>query len=78
MTQLITEADRAAELHRLIGTGAAIEIRKRAKLSLAVVGRSIGAHSSAVGRWERGERRPVGEPADRYLDLLQRLAKAFQ
>jgi len=78
MTQTPTEADRTAELHRLIESGEAEKIRKKSGLPLAVVGRSVGAHASAVGRWERGERRPLGESAARYLDLLQRLGKALQ
>lgn len=76
MTQMSTEADWKSELHALAVSGAARRIRDRAGLSLAVVGRSVGAHPTAVARWETGERVPTVEAGRRYLDLLRRLAKA--
>jgi transcriptional regulator with XRE-family HTH domain len=71
-----TEALWKAELHTLAVSGAARSIRDRAGLSLAVVGRSVGAHPTAVARWENGERVPTIEAGRRYLDLLRKLAKA--
>ena len=77
MTTSLTEADRQAELHRLIASGRAQQIRAKSGLSLRMVARSIGAESSMVSRWERGKRRPHGPAAMAYLKLLLRLGKAL-
>lgn len=71
-----TEADRRAELWRMIGDGRATAIRRSAGLSLAMVARSVGADHTAVSRWERGQRRPTGAAALNYYALLKRLDKA--
>jgi len=78
MTQIVTEADRQAELHRLIASGQAAAIREKSGLSLAMVGRSIGTDSSVVSRWERNKRRPHGPAALAYLTLLRRLERALR
>lgn len=68
----------AAALHSLLVSGEALAIRKKSGLTLELVGRSVGAHGSTVGRWERCERQlPRGEPARRYFDLLVRLRRAL-
>lgn len=71
----VTEADWRGELQALVTSGAARSIRQHSGLSLAVVGRSVGAHPTAVARWENAERRPTTEAGARYLHLLQRLSK---
>jgi transcriptional regulator with XRE-family HTH domain len=55
------------------GVGRAL--RLSAGLSLREVADEVGAGDpSTVLRWERGQRRPRGEMAERYGDLLDRIA----
>lgn len=55
------------------GVGRAL--RLSAGLSLREVADDVGAGDpSTVYRWEMGQRRPRGEMAERYGDLLDRLA----
>lgn len=55
--------------------GAARALRLSAGLSLREVAEEIGAGDpSTVLRWEKGQRRPRDEMAERYGDLLDRLA----
>lgn len=61
------------EMRRLAGSGAARSRRRRSGLSLAEVGRVVGASAAAVSRWERGQRRPTGAAALAYARLLKRL-----
>jgi DNA-binding transcriptional regulator YiaG len=63
-----------AEARRLAPGGGRL-IREAADLSLADVGKAIGKAPSTVMRWERGERRPTGEAAIRYVELLKALSK---
>lgn len=62
-----------AEARSLAKTGAAQALRLAAGFSLGEVGSAVGASSSTVLRWERGERRPSGERALLYGQLLRRL-----
>ena len=57
-------------------TGAARRIREAAGLTRTEVGRSIGKSHACISRWEDGSRVPQGDPAIRYLRLLERLAVA--
>lgn len=55
--------------------GAARALRLSAGLSLREIAEEVGAGDpSTVLRWEKGQRRPRGEMAERYGDLLDRLA----
>ena len=45
-------------------------IRRRAGISQAALGRSIGVSRQAVSRWEGGGRTPRGDRFDMYLDAL--------
>lgn len=76
ITSTVTEADLLAELNRMIASGEARAIRKASGLSGAVVGRSVGVHTSVVLRWETGDRRPCGDGAMEYLKLMRRLKTA--
>lgn len=76
MNNLSTEAERLALLNGLLASGEARRIRETAGLPGSVAARSAGIDQSTLWRWESGERRPTGEPARRYLDLLLRLQKA--
>ena len=67
-----------AEARRLLRSGEARDIRVAAGLSQPEIARSIGVTPGAVSRWETGERRPVGEPAIAYAELLRSLREAGQ
>jgi transcriptional regulator with XRE-family HTH domain len=55
--------------------GAGRALRLSAGLSLREVAEEVGAGDpSTVLRWEKGQRRPRGVMAERYGDLLDRLA----
>ena len=65
--------DRAVALaltRRLVANGEARAIRELNHLSRADVATAVGASSTAVWRWERGDRVPRGLPALRYGELL--------
>lgn len=68
-------AEDLQHIRRLTASGEARSIRRLARLSQAEVGRSIGADTSTISRWESGQRRPRGECAIRYLRLLLRLSR---
>jgi transcriptional regulator with XRE-family HTH domain len=55
-------------------SGAARGLRVGAGLSLREVADDLGVSVSTVFRWENGERRPSGELAERYGELLAALA----
>jgi DNA-binding transcriptional regulator YiaG len=68
-----------AEVRRLVETGEAAQIRADADVPAGGVAKAIGVHSHVtVLRWERGERRPTGPPALRYLAVLKALKKSNQ
>lgn len=68
-----TELDQTVELHRYIASGRARELRANSGLTIPMVARTVGVSPSLVSRWERNDRRPRGEAAARYLDLLRHL-----
>jgi DNA-binding transcriptional regulator YiaG len=70
------KAQRLVRARAMTASGEAREVRKRSRLSLADVGRTVGVDTSTVARWERGERVPRGDAAWRYADLLDRLSRA--
>lgn len=70
-----TELDRAIEIHRFLESGQARALRENAGLTIPLVARTVGISPSMVSRWERNERRPRGEAATRYLDLLRHLER---
>ena len=57
----------------MCASGEAGHLRRAARLSLADVANVVGVEPSTVLRWERGAA-PRGERAQRYGDLLWRLA----
>lgn len=67
-----------AEARRLLRSGEARDIRVAAGLSQSEIARSIGVTAGAISRWEGRERRPVGEPAVAYAELLRSLREAGQ
>jgi DNA-binding transcriptional regulator YiaG len=62
-------------LRRLIETGAARAIRESAGLSLTEAGIGSDVNRVTIHRWERGQRKPHGDAALRYLALLEELSK---
>lgn len=71
-----SEALALASVRDRCRAGEARELRKRARLSLQEVARSVDVHHSTVSRWERSLRDPKGLPALRYAQLLDILAAA--
>ena len=67
-------ATRLTKVRRLVESGGARMIREAAGLSLREMAAAIDAHVTTIWKWERGERRPHGALALRYLDLLETLA----
>lgn len=67
------EADRLMRLaaaRRLASTGEALRIREAAGLTRAEVARVVGVDRATVSRWEDGSRRPTGDAALRFAELL--------
>ncbi len=62
-------------VRRMAETGLARRIREDAGVSLAELALDVGVHKTNVHRWETGSRRPRGEPAIRYLRVLEELAR---
>jgi DNA-binding transcriptional regulator YiaG len=60
----------------LCQTGRAKAIRLAAQVSLDEMATDVGVTPGAVHRWESGSRRPHGEAALRYLEVLRRLGEA--
>jgi DNA-binding transcriptional regulator YiaG len=67
---------RLARVRALAVSGQARQIRERALLSCADVAGSCGVDQATVWRWEEGTRRPHGEAAIRYGELLESLDRA--
>jgi transcriptional regulator with XRE-family HTH domain len=63
-----------ADVRAACQAGAARSLRLEAGLSLAEIGDAVGVTAPTVFRWETGERRPHGQAAIRYADLLGELA----
>jgi DNA-binding transcriptional regulator YiaG len=61
------------EMRLFVRSGEARDRRRRSGLSLAEVGRTVGASTAAISRWETGQRRPTGAPALAYARLLKQL-----
>lgn len=51
-------------------------IRESAGVSQDAVAREVGVTRAAVARWELDNRTPRGPNLNRYLDVLDRLARA--
>lgn len=63
-----------SQIRALARSGMAKSVRLAAGLSLQEVAEAIGAGGpSTIHRWENGDRRPHGEVAVRYLQLVDEL-----
>ena len=69
---LLTTARRATS------NGWGSSIRKAAGLSQQEVADAVGVTQATLSRWERGERKPQGEPAMSYGLLLCQLAEQIE
>jgi DNA-binding transcriptional regulator YiaG len=69
------DAVRLTRLRRLVESGAARAIRESAGLSLSEASAGADVNRITIHRWERGQRKPHGDAALRYLALLEELSK---
>lgn len=56
--------------------GSGRRIREAAKLPMRLVAQNIGVKEATISRWEKGQRRPRGEAAVRWAQLLDHLDRA--
>jgi transcriptional regulator with XRE-family HTH domain len=61
-------------IRRLAANGGARAIREAAHLSVSEVARELGVSPASVSRWERGLRAPRGRVAERWAEILHKLA----
>ncbi|MEU1497031.1 helix-turn-helix transcriptional regulator [Streptomyces sp. NPDC005732] len=66
---------RLADVRAALSTGEAQRLREAADLSISEIARACGVDQSTVWRWERGTRRPRGEAALLYGQLIEDLRK---
>lgn len=69
-----SRAVRLTKIRRLAAAGGARAIREAAGLSLTEASVSAEVNRVTIFRWETGQRRPHGDAALRYLDLLEELS----
>lgn len=62
-----------SRLRHLVKCGAAKALREGAQLSIHDIARAADTYPATIFRWEKHERVPHGEPAMRYLKVLDRL-----
>jgi DNA-binding transcriptional regulator YiaG len=70
---MTADAVALSKARALARSGAARSVRLAAGLSLSEMARPVEVSPTTIFRWENGERVPRGEPALRYLELLERL-----
>ncbi|MFG3110566.1 helix-turn-helix domain-containing protein [Streptomyces tendae] len=68
-----TQVLRLAEVRAATASGEATRLRVEAQLSIGEVARACGVDQSTVWRWENGERRPRGNAALLYGQLIETL-----
>lgn len=68
-----TQVLRLAEVRAAAASGEAARLRLEAQLSLGEVARACGVDQSTVWRWENGERRPRGNAALLYGQIIDTL-----
>jgi transcriptional regulator with XRE-family HTH domain len=66
-------AARLAIARQLSSSGRGREIRERADLRLTEVARFVDVTHVTIVRWELGQRRPQGEKAMQWADLMLKL-----
>lgn len=73
MEEATNRIERLVRVRQLCHSGAARSARLAAELSLSEVAKVIDTAPSTVYRWETCERKPRGDAALRYEQLLGRL-----
>jgi len=73
MTTTKTRLQRLAAVRRLCATGEARQIRESSKLSLSEVADDVAVTPTAIWGWETGSRKPRGDAALRYGEVLDSL-----
>lgn len=66
---------RLADVRAALSNGEARRLREAADLSISEIAHACGVDQSTVWRWERGMRKPRGEAALRYGQLIEDLRK---
>lgn len=67
---------RLAGVRAAVSSGEARRLREIAQLSIGEVAKACGVDQSTVWRWERGTRKPRGDAALAYGELIESLRKA--
>jgi DNA-binding transcriptional regulator YiaG len=70
----MSDVQKVAWVRRVARSGSARVIREAAGLSASEIARAIEVSPAAVSRWERGQRVPREEAAERWADLLRGLS----
>jgi DNA-binding transcriptional regulator YiaG len=66
---------RLADVRAALSNGEAQRLREAADLSISEIAHACGVDQSTVWRWERGLRKPRGEAALLYGQLIEDLRK---
>lgn len=66
---------RLADVRAALSNGEAQRLREAADLSISEIAHACGVDQSTVWRWERGMRKPRGEAALLYGQLIEDLRK---
>jgi transcriptional regulator with XRE-family HTH domain len=66
--------EQVAWIRRVARDGRARDIRESAGITASEVARILGVPPSTVCRWERGERVPREQYAERWAELLRRMS----
>lgn len=65
-----------ASAKRLAANGHGREVRRAAGLSLHDMAAPIGVADATLYRWENGQRKPTGQPAVAWVELIADLERA--
>ncbi len=78
--ELVAKSDSVLLLaltRRLVRAGEAKALRERADLSICDVARACATSPTTIWRYEKGDRVPHGETAERYANFLARLSDSL-
>jgi DNA-binding transcriptional regulator YiaG len=70
----VNDVQQIAWARRMARSGSARFIREAAGFSASEVARVVGVSPATVSRWERGERIPRADAAERWAELLRKLS----
>ena len=72
MDDLGTQSEALSYVRSTCLSGEAARLRQAMHLSCADVARDVGVDTATISRWERGERRPMGQAAVRFAGMLHK------